>query len=150
MAEMTWRDLARHLAVAAAQTPAAIHRGLEDAGRIVEEEARGMLGEYQPATPPFPRWADLKDATLRDRLRQGYSANEPLLRSGEMRDTIHHERKGDTVFVFSRSPIAPHHEFGTSKMPPRPFLGPAMVKKLDDAGKAIAERAFAPLMGRRS
>ncbi|TPG45704.1 hypothetical protein EAH89_26245 [Roseomonas nepalensis] len=147
---MSFAALALRLSRIGAVMGRAQQRGLDEAGRIVEVEARGMLGDYQPAIPPFPRWADLKDSTIRDRLRRGFTANDPLLRSGELRDSIHHEVRGNTAFVFSRDINAGRHEFGTSKMPPRPFIGPALVRKLDEAGKAVADHIAAPLTnGRR-
>ncbi|WP_376092819.1 phage virion morphogenesis protein [Roseomonas sp. CCTCC AB2023176] len=150
MAAMTLSALARQMALAAASAARGEARGLKAAGQMLEEEARASLGTYQAAAAPFPRWADLKDATIADRLRHGFSANEPLKRSGDLRDTIHHEVKGRTVHVFTRSPIAPHHEFGTRRMAPRPFLGPAVVRNLDRAGDAIAREVLTPFFTRRT
>lgn len=149
MAGMTFAALARHLALMAAQSRTGKAAGLDEAGRMLAEDAKGRIGQYQRAVAPFPAWAPLADSTRADRVRQGYPADDPLLREGDLHDSVYHEVKGHTVHVFSRSPLAPHHEFGTSKMPPRPFLGPAVAARLDQAGHLIARRVFAPIFGGR-
>jgi len=60
-----------------------------------------------------------------------YPVPAPLLRTGEMRDSIeidapHHEAPGVVVgYVFSNNPIARYQEMGTEHIPPRPFLSTA-------------------------
>jgi phage gpG-like protein len=57
----------------------------------------------------------------------------PLLETGELRDFISYlvTREGlETVgYVGSDDPRAPFHEYGTSRIPPRPFLLAAVVQK---------------------
>ena len=67
---------------------------LEKAAVVVEKRAKEKIGEYQDQAGPFAGWADLADSTKADRIRQGYSEDEPGLRSGEMRDSIEHVVSG--------------------------------------------------------
>src|SRR5262249_2308121 len=65
---------------------------VEKIGQLVEDRARGKIGRYQRGVGPFPAWEPPADSTVADRVRKGFSPNEPLLRTGEhIRDTIEHE-----------------------------------------------------------
>lgn len=103
----------------------ALHSGMEQIGAVIEKRAKEEIGNYQSAVGPFQAWPELADSTKDDRVRQGYTENDPLLRSGELRDSISHEAKGLEVAIGSTSDVMVYHEFGTSKMPPRPVLGTA-------------------------
>jgi hypothetical protein len=115
---------------------------MEDVGAVVEKRAKEEFGEYQPAIGPFQAWAELADSTKADRLRQGYSENDPLLRSGDLRDTISYEAHGLEVAIGSTDDKMVYHEFGTPKMPPRPVLGTAAFSSKAKVMK-ILERAAA-------
>ena len=54
-----------------------------------------------------------------------------------MRDSIEHRTGDMEAFIGTDSLIAPYHEFGTDKMPPRPFIGPALVKNKENIEKII-------------
>ncbi|MBB5189604.1 HK97 gp10 family phage protein [Silvimonas terrae] len=99
--------------------------GLEKAAVVVEKDAKQRIGEYQEAEGPFPAWAELSDSTKEDRARQGYTENDPLLRSGDLQRSIEHEVGYTEAVIGSKSPVAAYQEFGTYRIPPRPFLGPA-------------------------
>jgi HK97 gp10 family phage protein len=114
-----------HLAQRAAATVTVLHEGLEAVARHVEKKAVEKIGEYQEEVGPFPAWTPLAPATIDDRIAKGFSPDEPLLRTGEMRDSIKHEVDGLEAIIGSQSPIAAYQEFGTEKIPPRPFIGPA-------------------------
>lgn len=45
--------------------------------------------------------------------------------TGELRDSIGFETQAEQVFVFAGAPHASHVEFGTYKMPAKPFIRPA-------------------------
>src|SRR3954469_19854677 len=66
----------------------ALRNGLSKAAKIVQDEARAEVGHYQEGVGDFIAWPELADATKEDRLRKGYTENDPLLRSGELRDSI--------------------------------------------------------------
>jgi len=116
---------AEHLITREAATAVALHEGLEHVARAIEKTAKEEIGTYQPDVGPFPAWAPLADATVEDRISQGYSPDEPLLRTGELRESISHEVSGLEAVIGSTSDIALYQELGTASIPPRPFLGPA-------------------------
>ncbi len=97
----------------------------------IEKTAKEELGVYQPAVGPFEAWDSLAQSTMDQRVSAGYSADEPLLRSGELRDSIESEVVGLAAIVGTKSEIGFWQEMGTPKMPPRPFIGPAYVRKVD-------------------
>lgn len=84
-------QFAAHLMTRQAAVALELHAGLVEVANNVRDTARQELGTYQKAIGPFPAWAQLKEETQVERVRQGYTANDPLLRSGEMRDSVHRE-----------------------------------------------------------
>src|SRR5579872_1078512 len=58
---------------------------VERACQMVEDEAKGSLGSYHRG------WKQLAQSTQTERVREGFPANEPGLRTGAMRDSIEHE-----------------------------------------------------------
>jgi phage gpG-like protein len=119
---------AEHLITRQVATVVAVHEGLEHVARAIEKTAKEEIGVYQPEVGPFPAWPALAEATVDDRIRQGYSADEPLLREGDLRDSISHEVDGLEAVIGSTSDVAVWQELGTSSIPPRPFLGPAALR----------------------
>jgi HK97 gp10 family phage protein len=123
--------------------------GLEKAAALLAEKARDGIGEYHDAVGPIPAWAPLADATKADRVTQGYTEDEPLLRSGELRDSISHEVSGNTAWVGSTSELAPLHEFGTSRMPPRPIFGTALYENINEVVQEVGLAATANIRGQQ-
>jgi len=120
---------------------ASIATGLEASFRVfvkeIEETAKEEIGVYQPAYGPFNAWAPLAESTKADRVRQGYSEDEPLLRSGELRDSIGSEVVGLAAIIGTKSEIGLWQEVGTAHIPPRPFIGPAYVRKIDPLMESV-------------
>lgn len=116
-----------------------IHRNgpiaLEQIGRRVEVLAKSKLGEYQPG------WVGLADSTLADKVLGGWPIPSPLLRTGEMRETIHHTVYEKAAVIGSDSQIAVWQEMGTSKMPARSFLGSSMIDTREQNVETIQEVA---------
>lgn len=119
------------------------HKGLEKVAKLIEKDAQRQIGHYQPAVGPFQDWAPLAETTEDDKARKGYSLDAPLLREGQLRDSIEHEVHGLEAVVGSKSEIAEYQEFGTNTIPPRPFIGPAAFKNKKAIqqilGKAVVE-----------
>lgn len=103
----------------------------------IKETAKEEIGVYQPAVGPFDAWAPLATSTKADRVRQGYTEDDPLLRSGELRNSIESEVVGLAAIVGTKSQIGFWQEIGTDRIPPRPFIGPAYVRKIDPLMKSI-------------
>jgi phage gpG-like protein len=118
---------AAHLLTREALIAESIHNGLKIVATKIEETAKEEIGTYQAEVGPFPAWASLADSTKADRVAQGYAEDEPLLREGDLRESIHHDVAGLEAVIGSDSDIALYQELGTAHIPPRPFLGPAAI-----------------------
>lgn len=108
----------------------------ETCGKIVQESAREKIGFYQPQVGPFDGWAELSPFTKHDRLQHGFTENDPLLRTGELRESISYTVAHQMpwlylVVVGSPLEYAEYQEVGTSRIPPRAFLGPALFENKD-------------------
>lgn len=131
-------DLANHLERVAKVMPKEAAKTLKKIGKHVEQVAKDKIGHIQAASGEFNAWADLADATQQVHIQaivDGDAApdaapNSALLLKGDLRDGITHsvEKKGreQTLTVGSESQVAFWQEMGTDKIPPRPFVGPAM------------------------
>lgn len=116
--------------------------GLNKVAEHIEHVAKEEFGEYQPAVGPFPAWAPLAPTTLAGwgpfpgKEQLGYAPpDNPLVREGDLRDSISHEVHALEAFIGSPDERMPWFEFGTSRMPPRPVLGPAA-----ESSKAVIEK----------
>lgn len=123
------------------------HKGLGKAAKIIERDAKRQIGHYQPEVGPFQDWAPLADSTEAEKARLGYPADAPLLRDGQLRDSIQHEVSGLEAVVGSKSDIAEYQEFGTRTIPPRPFIGPAAFKNKEAVQKILGASLVQGLIG---
>src|SRR5262245_15225857 len=121
---------------------------LEKAAKVVKKRAKAKLGEYQDEAGPFVGWADLADATKADRVSQGFPEDEPLLRTGAMRDSIEHTVADGEAQVGSNSDIAVYQELGTERIPPRSFLGGAAAESVDAIIGIVGDHAVTALVGK--
>jgi hypothetical protein len=140
MREMSLAGFIGHLGALPAELHHATHKALERAAVLVEKEAKAEIGHYQGAAGPFAAWAPLAERTIEDRVAKGFTPDDPLLRTGTLRDSIHHKVEmtgpaSGVAVIGSASDIAVWQELGTAKIPPRSFLGGAAVRE----GHAIAE-----------
>ena len=138
---------AEHLLVMAETQAKAEHHALDRAARVVKAEAKRRIGEYQAAAGPFAAWAELADSTKEDRARQGYSENDPGLRSGEMREGIEHTVGDGKAAIGSDDDKLVYFELGTAKQPPRSVLGGAAAEKTEEVVKILGEAAVTALVG---
>lgn len=121
--------------------------GLNAALEAIEDEARSEFGIYQPGIGAFPAWPELADSTKDERVKLGYSENEPLLRSGELRDSSQHEAHGLEGVTGSTDPVMGYQEFGTAKIPARPVWGPAALKSKDRVQRILGAAVVSGLFG---
>lgn len=148
MREFTsFAQFGRHLAAVAAQGEAVSERITKVGADVIKDDAQWRIGAYQDAVGPFNAWAPLAHSTVMDRIRQGYTPFDPLLRNGDMRDSITVTASGQTAVVGSPSDIALWQEQGTEHIPPRPFLGPAGAVAGPKIGRATAAILVAWLCG---
>ena len=140
-------DFARHLIGVEVAVKAAEHKGLKKAAVLIENAAKAEIGHYQGAAGPFPAWAPLADPTEASKARKGYPAGAPLLASGDMRDNISHQVSGHEAVIGSPDDKAFYHEFGTSKMPPRPIFGPAVFSNKAKIQRIIGAAVVSGIIG---
>lgn len=131
-------SFAEHLLKASVAIAAGAHEGLKIAAELVQKTAQSELGTYQPSVGGYPAWVALSDATLADKEAKGFDVPSPLLRTGELRDSIQYEVGAWEAIIGSTSPIAMYQEFGTARtgwgagIPPRPFMGPAAYRNKEN------------------
>jgi HK97 gp10 family phage protein len=125
----------------------ALHEGLEIVAQKIEKTAKAEIGTYQDAAGPFPAWPLLADSTEDRKAQMGYPADAPLLATGDMRDSIGHQVEGLEAAIGSTDPVMVFHEFGTSKMPARPVMGPAAFTNKAAIEKLIGAAVVAGLVG---
>ncbi len=147
MPEMSLSGFIAHLAGFQLRVAEAEHKALEHAAKLVADEARREVGTYQDAAGPFAAWPELADATKADRLRHGFSENDPLLRTGEMRDSIGHAIGDKEAAIGSNNEKAVWQELGAAKIPPRSFLGGAAVRKAEDVARILGAAPVIALVG---
>ena len=129
----------------------ATHKALDHAAKLVEAEAKREIGDYQPDKGPFAAWAELADSTQKDRAAKGFPENEPLLRTGALRDSIEHTVKSHhEAEVGSDSLIAVYQELGTNHIPPRSFLGGAAFTKSHEVRALLGHSVIATIMGKKA
>jgi HK97 gp10 family phage protein len=116
-----------------AVNPAIVARACQ----LVAAEAKRVIGTYDYG------WPQLKPETL---ARKFYDT--PLLETGEMRDSIEWHAEGLRGEVGSNNDKAVFHEFGTSRIPPRPFLGPAAAEMGLEIEKMAAKAVLAVVLGK--
>jgi HK97 gp10 family phage protein len=118
-------SLALHLVVVEAEVKLKAESSLKKAAQVIEDEAKSELGYYQPEKGPYPGWKELAESTLKTHAAYGVG-DTPLMFTGGLYASIEHEAHGSEAVVGSKLDIAMYQEFGTDKIPPRPFIGAAL------------------------
>ena len=136
-----------HLSGLAVEQHAVQHRALEKAAVLVEGHAKAKFGEYQPEGGGFVAWAELADSTKQDRVAQGFTENDPLLRSGATRDSISHKVSSDEAQIGSNSDILVYQELGTAHIPPRSVLGATGAETADAVVRILGHALTVALVG---
>lgn len=130
----------------------AIEAALSEIGIVAVETARKKIGHYQVRSGPFEAWAPLKPRTIAEKQRLGYtgrlSDDDPLYRTGEMRLSISYRIEGLALTIGSPDQVAKFQEIGTARIPPRPFIGPALFEVQPLAGEKLARSVYDVLTGR--
>lgn len=135
-------EAALHIGGRAAALDNAIESALEAVGKHVEEVIEEKFGEYQDAAGDYPKWKALAESTQKERTRLGFAPNEPLLRKGNLRESISYVTDSgpieDSVTIGSTSQIVFFHEVGyfnarTQRfVEPRATHGPALIEERDE------------------
>lgn len=129
---------AAHLTTLATGMPMAERGALDAACKVVEAEAKRVIGTYDYG------WPKLKAATIAKKK----NGDTPLLESGEMRASIEHTVRTHEGFVGSNNKKAVFHELGTSRgIPPRSFLAGAARHKEKEVIEITGRFFYATLCG---
>lgn len=147
MAELSLLGFAAVLTEMTLEVDRATHSGLEAAARIVQTEAKAEIGHYQGAISGLPAWAELADSTKDDRVRHGFTENDPGLRSGAMRDSIETNVSGHEATIGSDDDNLVYFELGTTKQPPRTVLAGALMRKEKGVAHEIGEKFVGAVVG---
>ena len=125
----------------------AVDKGaLTEAADFLTKAAIGKFGSYQRKAGPFPAWKPLADDTKIIRVKQGYSEDEPLLRTGETRDSVSNEVSDSEAVIGSTKQEMIYHELGTKTEPPRPVFGPVAFESKKQVMKIIGSHMFNALI----
>jgi phage gpG-like protein len=117
LGEFSIRSFIAYAAVMDVLVEEAKHHALETTAKHIEKKAKEVIGTYDYG------WPQLAESTQEDRVHKGFSANDPLLRTGQLRDSIGHTVDGSTrATVGSNEDVAVYQELGTATIPPRSFL----------------------------
>lgn len=132
-------DFAKHLKKINGKINKALLVAVDACALEVENSAKSKLGTYQPERGQFEAWAPLAARTIQERIELGFTPNEPLLRTGHLRDSISH--KVEPVYpnfvnavIGSDCDYALIQEIGgttpeNTEVPPRSFLGMSLFQK---------------------
>jgi HK97 gp10 family phage protein len=117
---------------------------IRKACEMIAAQARAAIGHEHEM------WPALAPSTIEDRVKKGFAANEPLLRTGALRDSIQWttSASGMEGAVGSNSPIAVYQELGTSRIPPRSFLVSSVISMESKIQHMAARAVVAVLAGR--
>jgi hypothetical protein len=124
---MSFGEWAAKLESAAVRAKNEIEIPTEAVMVAAEAEAKAAIGTYAFG------WPQLAESTQDERVAKGYSPNDPLLREGNLRDSIEHQVEatfeGAEGVLGSGEKTALWAELGTSRgEPPRPFLSEALMR----------------------
>ncbi|WDZ97986.1 hypothetical protein Herbaro_09455 [Herbaspirillum sp. WKF16] len=139
--------MATHLLTLQAGMALSLHKGLDEVVTAIQKTAKEEVGHYQGAVGPFPAWAPLAASTQADRVRRGFTADDPGLRRGDMRDSIKKEVALLEGVVGSDDQNLVYFEIGTDKQPPRPVLGPAVEHNHEKIVKVLGAAAVRGILG---
>jgi hypothetical protein len=116
-------------------------RIVERACKIVQARAKKTIGTNQE------EWAPLAASTITDKARHGYPTPKPLLRTGELRDSIQYTVRGLEGAVGSDLDRALYLEMGTARMPPRSYLRSSAIASEDKIRRMATAAVVAALSG---
>lgn len=135
-----------HLAAMDVAVTLELHQGLKKCAVAIETTAKSEFGSYQGEVGSFAAWDPLAPHTQQERERLGYTPDDPLLRSGALRDTVSHVISGTEAVIGSDSDVMVYQELGTPSIPPRAVLGPAAIRNKVLIGRTLGAAAVKGLL----
>ena len=147
MIRMSLGDFAALVERTAMRAPRAERLALRIAGARLAAASRGYIGEYQMGIGGFPDWAPLAARTREEKIRKGYSPpDNPLLRTGQLRASIRFTVQGRSAIIGTDDPVGRYQEFGTARIPPRPFVGLAVAQYGQREARQVFASVLSPLL----
>ena len=121
---LTYKELADHFAAAAASCRERLAIIVAEAAVGGAEYAKDLVGHKQSM------WDELAESTINEKRRLGFRGPDfqPLLRDGEMRDSIQGASDGLIGMIGSDDPVLFWQELGTVTIPPRPITPLAIIE----------------------
>lgn len=123
----------------------------------VQSSAKSKFGTYQPGVGGFPAWAPLAESTIQAKERAG-GGEDPLIghyvhksggrAGGQLRGSILVQIGVMEATVGTNDKVGAYQEFGTSRIPPRPFLRPALYQNQGEIMTAFRKALLDTLNGR--
>lgn len=145
--DLSLLEFALHLASREVAIHTAANAALERVAKRIEATAKSEFGVYQAAVGPFDAWPELAESTQEERVRLGFTENDPLLRSGGLRNSISHRVADLEAEIGSDEDVMVYQEFGTEHIPPRPVLGPAAERNHDAILTELGGAVVAGIIG---
>ena len=165
MADFTLGGFAAHLTGAVAAMERAEHHAMDRSARTVKRTAKAAIGTYQGGVGRYAPWEQLHAATLhggrsprtgyrfKGKVELGFASegnDNPLLRTGALRESIQHSTGHREAVVGSNSVYAAPLELGDpgNNTPPRSFLGASAMRHGHDTAEMVGRSVVAALLGR--
>lgn len=138
----SFAGLAAELASLVVGIDAARKEALDRAAKVIEKEAKRVIGTYDYG------WPELAPSTQDTRASLGYDPDEPLLREGDLRTSIEHTIVSDKeAEIGSNSDVAVYQELGTPTIPSRSFLAGAASAKGKECAEILGEVVIESVFG---
>ena len=137
--------------------PVAVHRGVQDGAELVRDTTKEQIGQYLEGPEDGLPTAPLADRTIDDRIRKGFTPDDPGLRTGEMRDSygarVGNEGLEVEASIGSDDLKAVYFELGTIRdgqfhEPPRPELSVAASRCEQKIARGVGRLIVRALEGR--
>jgi phage gpG-like protein len=123
----------------------------------VQSTAKLKFGVYQEGVGGFPAWEALADSTVAQKERAGGS-EDPLIghyvqktgggAGGELRNSVLTQIEGLSAVVGTNNKVGTYQEFGTARIPPRPFLRSALYQEQSFIKMAFRKAIIDTMSGR--
>jgi hypothetical protein len=147
MREFSVLEFAEHLVALEVNFHTLVHRSLDDCLKVLKKDMKAQIGDYQDQAGPYGAWQPLAESTEKTKAALGAPDNAPLYREGTLKASFKYESDGLEGIVGSTDPVMVEHEYGTSRMPPRPVVGPALWKNRDHIRGLCAGAVIETLTG---
>ncbi|WP_231100642.1 hypothetical protein [Gluconobacter potus] len=136
--------------------PRAVQKGVEDGAIRIRKATQAQLGQYLDGPEPGLPTAPLADSTINERIRLGFTPDDPGVRTGDMRESYGERVSGPGMKVAasigSDDIKAVVFEVGRLEQgnyqPPRPELAVAAARNEDKVAHGVARVLVRTLCGR--